>query len=116
MNLNDLVTLTYWNTLARSHLAELVMILTAALIALADRYIRRMLAKATSSSNAVTRFLLFLLVCSVGYGLLALGLAQVLRQGLYPCWINIGGCPQVTPASLHQFAGNQPFGFILDQS
>jgi len=82
MNLNELVTLTYWNTLARSHMAELVMILTAALIALADRYIRRMLTRATSSSNGVTRFLIFLLVCSVGYGVLALGLAQVLRQGL----------------------------------
>ena len=82
MNLNELVTLTYWNGLARSYLAELIMVLTAALIALTDRYVRRMLAKATASLNPVSRFLVFLLACSVGYGLLALGLARVLRHGL----------------------------------
>jgi putative flippase GtrA len=82
MNLVDLTTLGYWNTLARAHLPELVMVLTAAAVALTDRYLRRLLHRATASWNKALRFLAFLGVCSVGYAALALGLAFLLRAGL----------------------------------
>jgi hypothetical protein len=82
MDFSEMATLAYWNGMARAHLPELVMILTAALVALTDRYVRRLLGKATSSTNRVVRFLVFLLACSVGYAVLALGLAWGLRTGL----------------------------------
>jgi len=82
MNLFDLTTLGYWNSLARAHLPELVMVLTAATVALADRYLRRLVHRATASWNKALRFAAFLGACSVGYAVLALGLAWLLRAGL----------------------------------
>jgi len=82
MSLDSLVTLDYWNGLARSHLPELVMVLTAAVVTLLDRYVRKHLSKLTSSRGVVSRFLIFLLVCSVGYACLTLGTAWALRSGL----------------------------------
>jgi hypothetical protein len=82
MDLNTMITLPYWNELAGKHLPEIVMILTAGVVALVDRYIRRVVGRATSSINRVLRFLVFLLTCSVGYAALALGVAWGLRTGL----------------------------------
>ena len=82
MSLDSLITLGYWNALAKSHLPELVMVLTAAVVTLLDRYVRKHLSKLTSSRGVVSRFLIFLLVCSVGYACLTLGTAWVLRSGL----------------------------------
>jgi hypothetical protein len=82
MELASLLTLTYWNRLAQAHLPELVIILTAAVVVVLDRYIRRMVSKATASFNTVSRFLVFLLVCSVGYAAMALTVAWALRAGI----------------------------------
>ncbi len=82
MDLNTMITLPYWNELAGKHLPEIVMILTAGVVALADRYIRKVVGRATSSTNRVLRFLVFLLTCSVGYAALALSVAWALRAGL----------------------------------
>ena len=82
MNLEDLITLGFWNGLAKSHMPELVMILTAGVVTLADRYVRKLLARFTSSMNRVARFFVFLLTCSIGYAALALGVAWGLRTGL----------------------------------
>jgi hypothetical protein len=82
MDLNQYATLTFWNELVLAHLTELTLILTAALVALADRYARRFVAKMTSSVNAVARFAAFLLLCTVGYASLALGLSWLLKSGL----------------------------------
>jgi hypothetical protein len=82
MRLDELMTLAFWNHLARAHLTELIMILTAAVVALIDRYVRRAVASKTSSMHAVFRFLVFLLTCTVGYAALALGVAWGLRNGL----------------------------------
>ncbi len=82
MNLAELSTLGYWNGLARAHLTEIVIVLTAATVALTDRYLRRLVNRWTSSWNGALRFLVFLGVCSVGYAALALGLAWGLRTGL----------------------------------
>ncbi|HUT76727.1 MAG TPA: DUF3392 family protein [Polyangia bacterium] len=82
MNLFDLTTLGYWNSLARAHLPELVLVLTAATVALTDRYLRRLLNRVTASWNKALRFAAFLGVYSVGYAALALGLAWLLRAGL----------------------------------
>jgi len=81
MDLNQLVTLAFWNGLVREHLTEIVMILTAAIVVVLDRYIRRAIAEWTGSFHVVSRFLVFLLVCSVGYAALSLGVAWILKTG-----------------------------------
>ena len=82
MELSSLITLNYWNGLAQAHLPELVIILTATVVVVLDRYIRRLVSRATASFNVVTRFLVFLLVCSVGYAAMALLVAWALRAGI----------------------------------
>ena len=82
ITLPEFLTLPFWNQLAGAHMAELVMILTAAVVVLADRHIRQMIHKVTSSHGPVFRFFIFLIVCSVGYSALALGTAWALRSGL----------------------------------
>ena len=82
MTLPEFLTLPFWNQLARSHLPELVMVLTAAVVVLADRYLRQLINKFTSSHGRVFKFLVFLLTCSVGYAALVLGTAWILRSGL----------------------------------
>jgi hypothetical protein len=82
MDLNQYASLAHWNGLVRAHLPELTLILTAALVALFDRYTRRAISKITSSINAVARFAIFLVMCSLGYAVLALGLSWALRAGL----------------------------------
>ena len=82
MTMSELVTLPFWNQLARSHLPELVMVLTAAVVVLADRYLRQLVLKFTSSHGRVFKFFVFLLTCSVGYAALVLGTAWILRSGL----------------------------------
>jgi hypothetical protein len=82
MNFAELSTLGWWNGLARAHLTEIVIVLTAATVALTDRYLRRLVNRWTASWNGALRFLVFLLVCSAGYAALALGAAWALRAGL----------------------------------
>ena len=82
MTIEQLGTLAFWNGLVRPHLTEIVLILTAGLVALLDRYVRRLVTGWTSSFNRVTRFLAFLLMCGVGYAALALGVSFALREGL----------------------------------
>jgi hypothetical protein len=82
MTLAELSTLAFWNQLARSHLPELVMVLTAAVVVLLDRYLRPMVHKSLSAHHFIFRFLAFLVLCSVGYGVLALGVAWSVRTGL----------------------------------
>ncbi len=82
MSLPDLLSLAFWNQLAGSHLSELVMVLTAAIVVLLDRHIRRLVNQFTKSHGRVVRFLAFLVVCSAGYAALALGTAWALREGL----------------------------------
>ena len=82
MTMPEFLTLEFWNQLARSHLPELVMVLTAAVVVLADRYLRQLVFKFTSSHGRVFKFFVFLLTCSVGYAALVLGVAWILRSGL----------------------------------
>jgi len=82
MDLPNFFTLPFWNSLARAHLPELIMILTAAVVVLADRYIRKIVHRMTSSYGTMMRFAVFLLVCSIGYSGLALGAAWLVRMGL----------------------------------
>jgi len=82
MDLNQYATLGFWNGLVNGHMPELILIMTAALVALADRYVRRLIAKATASLNAFLRFAVFLALCSIGYAAMALGLAWLLHRGL----------------------------------
>jgi hypothetical protein len=82
MTIEQLGTLAFWNGLVRPHSAELVLILTAGVVALASRYVWRIVTSWTSSFNRVTRFLTFLAACAVGYGALALGVSFALREGL----------------------------------
>ncbi len=82
MTVPEFWTLLFWNHLARAHLPELVMVLTAAVVVLTDRYVRRLVNKFTASHGVVFRFFVFLFVCSVGYAGLALGASWLLRSGL----------------------------------
>lgn len=82
MTIAELWTLAFWNHLARSHLPELVMVLTAAVVVLFDRYLRGMVRRTMSSHHVIVRFLAFLFLCTVGYAVLALGVAWTLRTGL----------------------------------
>jgi len=82
MNLPEFFTLPFWNQLARPHLTELTLVLTAAVVVLADRYVRQLVNKFTASHGKVFRFLVFLFVCSVGYAALTLGAAWLLESGL----------------------------------
>lgn len=80
--LPEFLTLPFWNHLARGHLPELVMVLTAAIVVLLDRYLRQVVNRFTSSHGRLFRFFVFLIVCSVGYAGLSLGTAWLLRSGL----------------------------------
>ncbi|MBN2716826.1 MAG: DUF3392 family protein [Deltaproteobacteria bacterium] len=82
MDFTELLTMSYWNQLAQNHLPELVMVLTATVVVVLDRYIRKVISKATASFNVVARFMVFLLVCSVGYAVMALAVAWALRAGI----------------------------------
>ena len=82
MSLPEFLTLPFWNQLARAHLPELVMVLTAAVVVLADRYVRQIANKFTSSHGRIFRFFVFLVICSIGYASLTLGAAWLLRSGL----------------------------------
>ncbi len=82
MDFSQYLKLDFWNHLASSHLPELIMILTAAILVMLDRYVRKTVTKATKSLNVVSRFAVFLLVCSAGYALLALGVAKALKMGI----------------------------------
>ncbi|MCP4199405.1 MAG: DUF3392 family protein [Proteobacteria bacterium] len=81
-NLPEFLTVAFWNQLGRANLPELVMVLTAAVVVLLDRYVRQLVHKFTSSHGAVFRFFTFLLVCSIGYASVSLGTAWLLRSGL----------------------------------
>ena len=81
-NLPEFLTVVFWNQLGRANLPELVMVLTAAVVVLLDRYVRQLVHKFTSSHGAVFRFITFLLVCSIGYASISLGTAWLLRSGL----------------------------------
>ena len=81
MTVEQLGTLAFWNGLVRPHATEIVLILTAGIVALANRYVLKLVTGWTSSFNKVTRFLTFLVVCAVGYTGLALGISFALREG-----------------------------------
>ncbi|MCP4605602.1 MAG: DUF3392 family protein [Proteobacteria bacterium] len=98
MNLPEFLSLPFWNQLARAHLAELVMVLTVAVVVLADRYLRQLVNKFTASHGRAFRFCIFLVVCSIGYAALVLGAAWLLRSGL-----NWKGGMYMAPASLGVF-------------
>ena len=81
MNLPNFLTLPFWNHLARSHMSELVLVLTAAIVVLLDRQVRRLVNQFTRNHGRVFRFAVFLLVCSAGYAALTLGTAWALKEG-----------------------------------
>ena len=82
MDFNEIIKLVYWNKLVMSHLPELIMVLTAGVVALADRHVRKMVSRWTSSMGVLSRFFVFLLIVSVGYTVLTLGVAWSLREGV----------------------------------
>ena len=83
MQFTELMTLGYWNGLAQGHLPELVLILTAAMVTLADRHVRRLLNRMTASRGKIARFAAFLVVCSAGYAALGLVVFRLL-WGIVP--------------------------------
>jgi len=82
MTIEQLGTLEFWNGLVQPHKAEIVLILTAGIVAVANRYVLRLVNGWTSSLNKVLRFLAFVLTCAVGYTALALGTSFLLKEGL----------------------------------
>jgi hypothetical protein len=82
MQLPHFLSLPFWNQIARSHLSEIIVVLTAAVVVLLDRQVRTLVNNFTKSHGRVFRFAVFLLVCSAGYAALALGTAWALREGL----------------------------------
>lgn len=82
MDLPNIMTLSFWNHLAGSYLTELIMVLTAAIVVLLDRQVRKLVNRFTKSHGRALRIAVFLLVCSVGYAALSLGTAWALREGL----------------------------------
>jgi hypothetical protein len=82
MNLPNFLTLPFWNRLAEAHLTELILVLTAAIVVLLDRQVRKLVNRFTQSHGRLFRMGVFLLVCSVGYTTLSLGTAWALREGL----------------------------------
>jgi len=82
MNVPEFLTLPFWNSLAKAHFTELVLVLTAAVVVLLDRQFRKLINQFTKSHGPAFRFAVFLAVCSVGYSALALGTAWALREGL----------------------------------
>ena len=95
MTFSEFITLGYWNALAKSVLPELIMVLTAGILVVLDRYVRRTVTKMTGTLHVVSKFLVFLLVCSVGYAALALGVAWALRTGF-----TVAGGLYIAPAVL----------------
>lgn len=82
MSFTQFLSLPYWNNLARGHQSELILILTAAIVVLLDRHVRKLVNQFTKSHGRLVRFMAFLAVCTVGYAILALGTAWALKEGL----------------------------------
>lgn len=82
MHLSQILSLSFWNHWAMSHLSEVIVVLTSAIVVLLDRQVRRLVNNFTKSHGRLFRFAVFLAVCSVGYAALALGAAWALREGL----------------------------------
>jgi hypothetical protein len=82
VTLPSFLTITYWNELARAHLSEVVMILTATVLVLMDRPVRRLVRRFLRPKSRVLRFLVFVAVCSFGYAGLALAIAWLLRRAV----------------------------------
>ncbi len=82
MNLPVFLTLPFWNQLARTHFSEIIVVLTAAVVVILERHFRKIINNFTKSYGRIIRFIIFLVVCSVGYSALALGVAWALREGL----------------------------------
>jgi hypothetical protein len=76
------MSLPFWNSLAKTHLSEIIVVLTAAVVVLLDQRVKKLVNGFTQSHGRVFRFAVFMIVCSVGYAALALGTAWALREGL----------------------------------
>jgi hypothetical protein len=75
----SLLKLSYWNGLARAHLSEVIMVLTATLLVLMDEPVREILNRVFRPKSRFLRFLVFVALCSFGYAALAIGTARCLR-------------------------------------
>ena len=73
------LTLAFWNNLARSHLSDIVMILSAIILVLLDKPVRQVVDSIYKPKSRLFRFVLFVIVCSFGYAALAVVTARVLR-------------------------------------
>ncbi|NLN62622.1 MAG: DUF3392 family protein [Myxococcales bacterium] len=81
MDFGQFLTLDFWNGLVRCHFTEVLAVLTAAIVVVLERYVRRAVNKQTHSLHAAVRFLVFLLFCTIGYAALTLGVAWLLKTG-----------------------------------
>jgi hypothetical protein len=94
----DWLSFGFYNRLALQHLGDVVMVLTAAIVTLADRHLYPRIARRIRRFHAMLRFLGFLLVVGIGYGILTIFTARILRHGLswqngrYVVLIALGVC------------------------
>lgn len=68
----------YVARLIRTHLSEVCFGMTAVTLILAGPYINRFVARITRKFHWLTRYLVFVLMCVIGYG----ALVQILYRGL----------------------------------
>ncbi len=79
---SQLLTLSYWNSLTRQHLSDVVMVLTATVLALIDIPLREIVKKTFKRKSPVVRFAAFVALCSVGFAAIAMVTSWVLKWAL----------------------------------
>jgi hypothetical protein len=70
--MSKLLSLAYWNGLTREHLSDVVMVLTATILALIDIPLRRIVKRLFRNSGPVFRFAVFVTLCSFGFAAIAM--------------------------------------------
>ena len=79
MYLSNIFSLGWWNRLTISHMSDVIMVLTAVILVLADLPVRRTVNRIYKPKSAVLRFAVLVAVCSFGFAALAVVTAKILR-------------------------------------
>ena len=75
--------MSFWNGLTREHLSDVVMVLTATILALIDIPLREVVKKTFKRKSPVFRFVAFVALCSVGFATIAMAMSWALKWVLW---------------------------------
>ena len=77
--MHQLLTLGFWNGLTRGHLSDVVMVLTATILALIDVPLREAVKRIFKKKSRVFRFVVFVALCSFGFAAIAVAMSWAIK-------------------------------------